>query len=163
VTFRNRTRAAGLWLAGLALAAAATAQLPVETHPDQLTLLSSADPVLAVNKKLVFDFWREVLQAHEIERAPRYLADSYVRHDPSAETSRAALLERFAPLPRREIEDTIDELVSIVAEGDLVVLAFRRELLDLEHEGQTYTTTAFAMFRIVDGKIVEQWDHGALD
>jgi predicted SnoaL-like aldol condensation-catalyzing enzyme len=36
----------------------------------------------------------------------------------------------------------------------------RRELPDLEHEGQTYTTTWFDMFRVADGKIVEHWDYG---
>jgi predicted SnoaL-like aldol condensation-catalyzing enzyme len=47
-----------------------------------------------------------------------------------------------------------------VTERDLVVLALRRELPDLEHEGQTYTTTWFDMFRVADGKIVEHWDYG---
>jgi predicted SnoaL-like aldol condensation-catalyzing enzyme len=162
VTFLKGTRAAGVSLAGL-LAVGAAAQLPVETHPDQRALLSSADPVLAANKRLVFDFWREVLQAHDVERAAHYLAETYVRHDPSRATGRAAYLERFARLPSRPVKETIDDLVSIVAERDLVVLAFRRELLDLEHEGQTYTTTAFTMFRVADGKIVEQWEHDTLE
>ena len=107
----------------------AVAQLPVEAHPRPQELLPSADPVLAANKKLVFDFWRVVLQAHQVERAPEYVAEGHV-------------------------------LVSIVAERDLVVLAFRRELPDLAREGQTYTTTWFDMFRVADGKIVEHWDYG---
>ena len=58
----------------------------------------------------------------------------------------------------RPVKATIDDLVSIVAERDLVVLAFRRELPDLEHEGQTYTTTAFEMLRIAGGRIAERWN-----
>jgi predicted SnoaL-like aldol condensation-catalyzing enzyme len=145
------------------LVAHASAQLPVETHPNQAELLASDDPSLAANKKLVFDFWREVLQARQVERAPDYLAEDYVQHNPTIATGRAAFMEFFGRLPRAAIKPTIDELVAIVAERDLVVLAFRRELADLENEGQTYTTTWFDMFRVADGKIVEHWDYGTKD
>ena len=54
--------------------------------------------------------------------------------------------------------------VLVLCDGrDLVVLAFRRTLPDLEHEGQTYTTTWFEMFRIADDKIVEHWNYGTKD
>jgi predicted SnoaL-like aldol condensation-catalyzing enzyme len=139
---------------------AALAQLPVEIHPQQLELLASDDPQLAANKKLVFDFWREVLQAHHVDKAPAYLAEGYIQHNPDTPTGRAAFMSFFGRLPPEVVKPTIDELVSIVAERDLVTLAFRRELPDLEHEGQTYTTTWFDMFRIADGKIVEHWDYG---
>ena len=151
----------GLFGAAL-LALAATAQLPVEVHGNQPELLRSADPVLAANKKLVFDFWREVLQAHHVERASAYLAEGYVQHNPNV-ASRAAFMDFVGQSPREQVKATIDELVSIVAERDLVVLALRRELPDLENEGQTYTTTWFEMVRVADGKIVEHWDYGTKD
>ena len=152
----------GLFGAAL-LALTATAQLPVEVHGNQPELLRSADPVLATNKKLVFDFWREVLQAHHVERAAEYLAEGYVEHNPNVATGRAAFTDFVGQSPREEVKATIDDLVSIVAERDLVVLAFRRELPDLENEGQTYTTTWFEMLRVADGKIVEHWDYGTKD
>jgi predicted SnoaL-like aldol condensation-catalyzing enzyme len=138
----------------------ALAQLPVEVHPRPQELLPSADATLAANKKLVFDFWREVLQAHHVDRAPQYLAESYIQHNPNVATGRVAFMEFFGQFPPEPIKDTIDDLVRIVAEDDVVVLAFRRELPDLAREGQTYTTTWFDMFRIADGKIVEHWDYG---
>jgi len=49
-------------------------------------------------------------------------------------------------------------LVSITAEGDLVVLAFVRELPDPQDASRKYTTTWFDMFRIEAGKIAEHWD-----
>jgi predicted SnoaL-like aldol condensation-catalyzing enzyme len=150
-------------LGALLLAGPALAQLPVEIHSNQADLLVSDDPRLAANKKLVFDFWREVLQARHVERAPEYLAEDYVQHNPTIATDRAAFMEFFGHSPRAAIKPTIDELVTIVAERDLVVLAFRRELPDLENEGQTYTTTWFDMFRVAGGKIVEHWDYGAKD
>jgi predicted SnoaL-like aldol condensation-catalyzing enzyme len=145
---------------GLALEAAAMAQLPVETHRNQPQLLLSDDPQLAANKKLVFDFWREVLEARHVDRAPQYLAESYIQHNPNVATGRAAFMEFFGQSPPQPIKETIDDLVWIVAEGDVVVVAVRRELPDLAREGQTYTTTWFDMFRIADGKIVEHWDYG---
>ena len=144
----------------LALEAAAVAQLPVEAHRNQQQLLPSEDAELAANKKLVFDFWREVLQARHVDRAAQYLAESYIQHNPNVATGRAAFVEFFGRSPPQPIKETIDDLVRIVAEGDVVVLAFRRELPDLAREGQTYTTTWFDMFRIADGKIVEHWDYG---
>ena len=136
------------------------AQLPVEAHPDQLALLASPDPKLAANKKLAFDFWREVVEAHHIERAAEFLTEDFRQHDPTVPTGRAAFERLVAESPPRAVKPTVDDLVAIVAEGDLVVLSFRRELPDLGNEGQSYTTTWFEMLRIEDGKIAERWDHG---
>lgn len=150
-------------LGAVLFALPAAAQLPVEIHRNQVELLPSTEPTLAANKKRVYDFWREVLQAHHVERAPEYLAESYVQHNPNVPTGRAAFMEFVGRLPRQPVKATVDELVSIVAERDLVILAFRRELPDLENEGQTYTTTWFDMFRIDGGTIVEHWDYGTRD
>ena len=68
-------------------------------------LLPSADPALAANKKLVFDFWREVLQAHHVDRAPEYLAEGYVQHNPNVATGRAAFMEFFGQFPPEPIKE----------------------------------------------------------
>jgi predicted SnoaL-like aldol condensation-catalyzing enzyme len=146
-----------------AVAAPVFAQLPVETAADQPALLDSDDASLAANKQLVFDFWRVVRQARRVDRASEYLAESYVEHDPTIGTSRADVLALASQSPPEPIKPTIDELVSIVAERDLVVLALRRELPDLENEGQTYTTTSFELFRVAGGKLVEHWNHATKD
>jgi len=138
----------------------ALAGAPVEVAAEQLILLANDDSRLAANKKLVFDFWRVVLQARQAERAPEYLAETYIEHDPNVATGRAAFMVYLRQSPPEPVRDTIDGLVSIVAERDLVVAALRREHPDLENEGQTYTTTWFDMFRIADGKIVEHWAYG---
>lgn len=138
----------------------ATAQLPVEPHPDPRALLESSDAALADNKRLVFDFWRTVVAARHVERAADYLAEDYVEHDPSLQSGRAGLIARSGRAPPSAVAETVPELVAIVAERDLVVLAFRRELFDLANEGQTYTTTWFEMFRVAGGKIAERWNFG---
>ncbi len=147
-------------LALLLLCGTALAELPVEVHPNQLELLASGDAQLRANKRLVFDFWREVMQARHVERADAYLATDFVQHDPTAASGRDAFVALIGHRPPAAVKAKIDELVSIVAERDTVVLAFRRELPDLEHEGQTYTTTWFDMLRIDGGRIAEHWNCG---
>jgi len=138
----------------------AVAQVPVEVHPNQQALLESDDPQLRKNKKLVFDFWREVFQARNMEKAAEYMAEDYIQHNPNVATGRKPFTDFFGQFETRPVKPTIDNLVTIIAERDLVVLAFRRELKDPDREGETYTTTWFDMLRIEDGKIAEHWDYG---
>jgi predicted SnoaL-like aldol condensation-catalyzing enzyme len=49
-------------------------------------------------------------------------------------------------------------VVAIVAEGDLVMLSFVREMPDPVDKSKKYTTTWFDLFRIENGKIAEHWD-----
>lgn len=140
------------------VAVAAYAAEPVVPAADQQALLKSSDPQLAANKKLVYDMWRNFLTARHIEAADQYLAPEYHQHNPNAETGREGVKAYFKALNLQPtpVPDTIPNLVSIVAERDLVVLSFVREGKD--KDGKPYTTTSFDMFRVANGKIVEHWD-----
>ena len=144
----------------LGLAPAAFAQVAVSAAPDQEKLLASADPKLAANKRLVYDFWREVFEGAHMELADKYMAESYVQHNPNVPTGRAAFVEFFQRVRKpAPIEARIKApVVAIVAEADLVVLSFAREHPDPKDAAKKYTTTWFDMFRIENGKIVEHWD-----
>ena len=133
-------------------------QLPPKSMASQEELLKSSDPKIAANKKLVYDFWREVLEARHLDLADKYMRQDYMQHNPNAETGIAGFKAYFSrlggPLP---IEPKIKrEVISIVAQGDLVVLSFVQDNKD--SKGQPYKTTWFDMFRIQDGKIAEHWD-----
>lgn len=136
------------------------AQVPVRASDNHAQLLASADPRLAANKRLVYDFWREVFEAGHLDLAPKYLAESYIQHNPNVPTGRAgfvAFLSRFAQA--KSIEPKVAApLVAITGEGDLVILSFVRELPDPKDASRKFTTTWFDMFRIEDGKIAEHWD-----
>jgi predicted SnoaL-like aldol condensation-catalyzing enzyme len=142
------------------LSAPVHAQLPVTTNTNQQALLQSDNPQLAANKKLVFDFWREVFQTHDMSKASQYMAEDYMQHNPNVPTGRQPFMDFFGRLPRQPVKGEIDNLVTILAEGDMVALAFRREMPDPQNAGKTYTTTWFDMFRIKDGKLAEHWDFG---
>lgn len=136
----------------------ALAGSPVTAAANQLALLQSADPQLAANKKLVFDFWREVLEAGHFDNAERYLSADYIQHNPNIADGRAAFVNFFKPLiPSSAVQPQIQApLVSITAEGSLVILVFVQHVP--AGKQPAYTTSAFDMFRVENGKIVEHWD-----
>ena len=136
------------------------AQLPVKPLADQKTMLQSNDPKLAANKKLVYDCWREMLEAGHIELADKYLAEGYMQHNPTVPTGRKGFVDFFSKFAKPQpIVDTIKgPVVAIIAEGDLVVLSFAAKLPEPSDSTKTYTTTWFDMFRIGNGKLTEHWD-----
>ena len=144
----------------LAFSAFAQAQVPVTADPNHEAMLRHADPKLAANKRFVYDFWREVFEAARMDLAPKYMAETYIQHNPMVPTGRAAFVEFFGKIKKpRAIEARVAApLVSITAEGDLVVLSFVREVADPKDASKKYTTTWFDMFRVENGKIAEHWD-----
>jgi predicted SnoaL-like aldol condensation-catalyzing enzyme len=147
-------------LGALALASPARAQLPVTANPDHERMLADHDARLAANKRLVYDFWREVFEAGHMELAEKYMAESYIQHNPNVPTGRAAFVELFSKITKpKAIEARVKApLVAIVAEGDYVVLSFVSERKDPKDSAKKYTTTWFDMFRVEKGKIAEHWD-----
>src|SRR5215831_9234049 len=103
----------------LLLANESFAQLPVKPLADQKTLLQSSDPKLAQNKKLVYDMWREFLEAAHFDVAEKYFAETYMQHNPNVPTGRKALVDFFSKFAKTQpIVDTIKApVVAIVAEG----------------------------------------------
>lgn len=141
--------------------ASALAQVPVTAAPDELALLKSSDPQLAKNKRLVYDFWREVIEARHLELADKYAHESYIQHNPNAATGLKGFREFFSKAPRQEIKPKLErKLVAMLAEGDLVTMMFVNEQIDPRDpaKARKYTTTGFDTFRIENGKIAEHWD-----
>ena len=149
-----------VFLLALTFSMSTQAQVPTQANPDHERLLANPDPRLAANKRLIYDFWREVIEARHVELADRYMTESYIQHNPTVPTGRAAFVEHFAhrgqpaPIAAR----IAYPLAAIVAEGDLVLLTFARERVDPKEPGKTYMTTWFDIFRIEGGKIAEHWD-----
>ena len=146
-------------------AGAAYAQVPPTAAPDQAALLQSKDPKLAANKKLVFDMWRAIIQGAHTELAPKYFTEDYIQHNPNVATGRDAMVAYMkATRPVREIQPTITfPVISIMAEGDLVMVATVSYSPDPEKPGSKYAGTHFDLFRIENGKIAEHWDSVAKD
>lgn len=146
-----------------ALAAPAPAQ-PPDAAPDPQVLLMAESPQAAANKRLVYDFWREVLEGGHLEQAPRYLSEGYIQHNPNVPTGRDGFVAFFSHFTTpHAVAPTIEApLVAITAEGDHVVVASVRTLPVPGATAKTYSTTWFDMFRIENGRIAEHWDSATL-
>ena len=136
--------------------------VPVVPHPDHEAALASDDPQLAANKRLVYDMWRTLLDAQQIDTASQFLAEDYIQHNPIANTGLDGFLAFFEPIAQpRPVADTVPTMVNIVAEGDLVIMGTMTEYLD--SAGNPYTTTWFDMWRVENGKLAEHWDNASFD
>lgn len=155
-----------LALGTLCLAAAlpVAAQLPVQANPDHAAMLASPDARLAANKRLVYDFWREVFEGGHMELVEKYLTEGYIQHNPKVPTGRAGFVGVFSQFAKpKPIQERVQApLVAITAEGDLVVLSFVRNGTDPKDPQKKYSTTWFDMFRVEGGRIAEHWDPATL-
>jgi predicted SnoaL-like aldol condensation-catalyzing enzyme len=137
------------------------AQVPVTASSKTMAeLVSSPDKTLAANKTLVVNLFREVLEGRHIDLADKYLATDFIQHNPNASNGLQAVKEYFSRqgTPPRQIRPTLERpVVALVAEGDLVMLVYAREVAEPKDPSKKYTTTGFDMYRI-HGKVVEHWD-----
>lgn len=147
-----------LWLGSASL----HAQEAVVGASDPDALFHSSDPVLDKNKQATYHIVKDLLEAGHWELADRYLTERYIQHNPNAASGRAGVVQYFTvvrkvkPMPIPEKMKT--PVVSVVAEGDLVVVAYVHEIKDSKDPSRGYTTTWFDMWRFKDGKADEHWD-----
>ena len=116
---------------------------------------------VALNKKIVTDFYRLVFEPRNPDLIEQYIAPDFVEHHPGIEGGRDGLVKFLKTLPRPANDDIgsgmKDPPSHIVAEGDLVTFLFREKSSDPKEETKSYDRFAFDMFRIKNGKIVEHW------
>lgn len=150
---RQFTIIAAVTLAGLP----AQAQV-ITSGEEQRALLRSEDPALAANKALVYNMYREVLQAGHWELAEKYFTPEYIQHNPNVASGRDSLANYVKnSRPVRPIEDKLGlPMVNIIAERNYVTIIFERPRVD--EAGKPYVTTWFDTFRIENGRIAEHWD-----
>jgi predicted SnoaL-like aldol condensation-catalyzing enzyme len=147
----------------LATAVQASGQDPVVASTDPESLFTSPDPALNANKQVVLHIVRDLLEANHWADADRYLTQRYRQHNPLVASGLAPVKSFFANQPAKPIPAKMQtKVVSVVAEGDLVVVAVRQEFANPRKPGECYTTTWFDMWRIVDGKADEHWDEATL-
>ena len=138
------------------------AQDPVGGTSDPEALFHSSEAKLNTNKQAAYHIVRDLLEAGHWELADKYLTERYIQHNPNAASGRAGVVKYFTevrkvkPVPLPEKLKT--KVVSVVAEGDFVVVAYVRELKDAKDSSTSYTTTWFDMWRFQDGKADEHWD-----
>ena len=151
-----------------ALCAPVFGQEPVIWSSDPESLFTSKDKKLHANKQVVMHIMRDLLEANHWEDAPKYLSQRYIQHNPNIASGVDSVMKFFgnnASRPKTPIPDGKSwksRIVSVTAEGDLVVVGWVREFDNPRRPGTKYTTTWFDMWRIQDGKADEHWDYGTI-
>ena len=149
------------------LCAPSFAAHPVVAIPaeEQAALVASGTPEQAANKRLAYDMFRLVLAA-QWDKLHTVASKDIINHSPNEPNGLAGMIEFISSYPGmnkpRPVKDTLDGMVTILADGDMVVIATRREFDHPYKPGEKYTTTGFDMFRIKDGLVVEHWDAGVI-
>lgn len=163
--FAASTIAAALLLAG-APGHAQPFNDPVVASADAEALFTSKDTRLNRNKQTALRIVKELLEAGHWERAPLYLTERYIQHNPFAASGLDAVVHYFVDVAKVQPEPIPAKMktkvVAVQAEGDYVTVSYVRELPDPKDPARTYTTTWFDMWRFVDGKADEHWDPAAL-
>jgi predicted SnoaL-like aldol condensation-catalyzing enzyme len=164
----NAKRSVGwlvLGMASLASVAAITASAsePVVGVKDAEALFTSKDPKLNRNKQTAYHIQKELLECNFWQDADKYLTEAYHQHNPLANSGRQAVVDFFTKVLGRKPSASCPakmttKVVSVVAEGDYVVIITPRELKDPKDPTKTYTTSWFDQWRFVDGKADEHWD-----
>jgi predicted SnoaL-like aldol condensation-catalyzing enzyme len=139
----------------------AVAQVNVVGVANADALFHSPDPKLEVNKQAAYHIVKDLLEAGHWELADRYLTERYIQHNPLAASGREGVVAFFTKM-RKVTAKPIPEkmatpIVSVVAEGDLVVVIYPRPM-NAADPAKAYSTTWFDMWRFVDGKADEHWD-----
>lgn len=103
---------------------------------------------LPANKALVEQFFRAV-ESRDKQTVTKIVREDYIQHMPGIPTGRAPILN-YIDMMAPKGKGTMPKFARVVAEGDLVVVHFRRE----DPNGPVAT---MEMFRIQDGQIAEHW------
>jgi len=149
----------------LFVAAPLLAQAPVVASSDPESLFTSKDPKLNINKQAAMHIMRDLLEAGHWSEAPNWLTPEYIQHNPNIVSGRDSVMKFFGSRPQGQIPARNawrTKIVSVVAEGDLVIVGVLREMPNPREPGKMYTTTWFDMWRFKDGKADEHWDYGTI-
>jgi predicted SnoaL-like aldol condensation-catalyzing enzyme len=138
------------------------AQDAVVGVPDAEALFHSKNPTQEKNKQAAYHIMKELLEANHWEMTDQWITERYIQHNPQAANGRPAVVKFFTEVLKRKPTPIPDKLgtpiVSVVAEGNYVIVTQPRTMKDSKDPSKTYTTTWFDMWRFVDGKADEHWD-----
>lgn len=139
------------------------AQEAVVGVKDAEALFTSKNAKLRRNKQAAYHIMKELLECNQWNEADKYLTEQYLQHNPLAKSGRQGVVDFFTKVMGRKPAESCPakmntKIVSVVAEGDYVVVITPRTMKDPKDPAQTYTTSWFDQWRFVDGKADEHWD-----
>ena len=113
------------------------------------------------NKKVVFEFYRQVWETGNADLLPNFYAADFKEHNPAVPPGGLNGLARFLKMRFPTVKVAGKELQSppaiVQVDGDLVTWIFKREGKDSK-DGSAYDSYWFDTYRVHDGKVIEHWD-----
>jgi predicted SnoaL-like aldol condensation-catalyzing enzyme len=156
------TLAAALAAGALLHAPALHAQEPVVGVKDPEQLFKDENPTRNRNKQATLRIMRELLQCGQWDRAGEWLTKAYHQHNPNAASGLDGVIYFFTQVRKvkraEQCDKLTNEIVAVMADGDLVTVLTPRKYPDPRTPGKDYYTTWFDTWRFVDGKADEHWD-----
>lgn len=152
-----------LTIAILVMACLCTAGCGVGQMRDELARRDAESTSLEANRVLVLRAHEEVWSRGNLEVVDEIYAPDYVAHWAYGEDTDRNGIKTMIAEARAAFPDMTEDIVHVVAEGDLVVThfissgTFTGELNGLQPSGARLSRPEIAVHRIADGKIVEQW------
>ena len=113
------------------------------------------------NKKVVFEFYRQVWETGNAELLPQFYAADFKEHNPAVPPGGldglAQFLKRRFPAVKPAGKELQNPPAIVQVDGDLVTWIFKRDAKDPK-DGSAYNSFWFDMYRVQNGKVVEHWD-----
>ncbi|WP_435155068.1 ester cyclase [Haladaptatus sp. DFWS20] len=120
----------------------------------------------AENTDIVRHFVNQALNDGNLNAVDRYLAEDFVRHDPTAPDIHGRDgYKEFVEMNRTAFPDYHETIESMISEGDTVMYRWtfrgthRGEFLGVEPTGKEIEATGMVEMRLEDCEIVELWDN----
>ena len=113
------------------------------------------------NKKVVYEFYRQVWETGNAELLPQFYAADFKEHNPAVPPGGLDGLARYLkvrfPTAKPAGKELQNPPAMVQVDGDLVTWTFRREAKDPK-DGSTYNAYWFDTYRVKNGKVIEHWD-----
>ena len=154
---------AAIWIFLLAVVPCCMTGCGEQQSRDEFVELQAARDLLAVNKALVLRTHDEVWSGGNLDVIDELYSVDYISHWADGEDSDREGLKKMVNEARSAFPDLKEQVVHVVAEGDLVVSHFISSgTITGESNGgdasdRKISRPEIAIHRIADGKIVEQW------
>ncbi|MEQ1886844.1 MAG: ester cyclase, partial [Bryobacteraceae bacterium] len=114
------------------------------------------------NEDIVIGLYRDVLQYHHFELAPKYMAANYIQHNYTDPQGRDPLMEHIQHERPSEPEPLQPQMKNrpqlIVTKGNITLMMTTRQAKDPSDAAKTYPFNHFEMVRVESGFAQEHWD-----
>ena len=104
------------------------------------------------NRRLVLEFYENVIIKREFDRWPEYLRPDYIQHKPNIADGPQGVIDFMKANYARYPKHTVEVLRSFV-DGDYVLLHVHVHMQPF-NQG----VAVMDIFRVADGKLAEHWD-----